>query len=149
MSWKTTKGKVKGKIIMFKKVWKADDLKGEKPIDDAYGYWNNYRGCFDLNYSSILTKLIQEAGRWCEHYASDLFISWKTVEKELENAGLEDTCYYFGFRKMGVDHLPFILNRLNNGESTEIYRAIWKLEVIMGGTEDDRKCTMALSKVTI
>lgn len=27
---------------------------------------------FEINYSSILTKLIQECGRLCENYASDL-----------------------------------------------------------------------------
>lgn len=32
------------------------------------------KGGWRINYSSILSKLIQEAGRWCEHYASDLFI---------------------------------------------------------------------------
>lgn len=134
---------------MFRKQWKIEDLKSGNPILDTYGHWNNCKGVFDLNYSSILTRLIQEAGRWCEYYASDLFIDWKIIEKELENADLENTCHYFGFRKNGVDHLPFILSRLNNGESREVYRAIWKLEVIVENTDSNRKCTITLSKVTI
>ena len=44
---------------------------------------------WEINTSSILTKLIQEAGRWCESYASDLFIRWGVIQKGLENATVE------------------------------------------------------------
>lgn len=39
---------------------------------------------FDINYSSILTKLIQECGRLCEFYASDLFITWNSIVQKLK-----------------------------------------------------------------
>ena len=48
--------------------WKND-------IIEATGSWNDYRECWDINTSDILTKLIQAAGRLCDRYASDLFIS--------------------------------------------------------------------------
>ena len=35
-----------------------------------------------INLSSILTVLIQEAGRWCRSYASDLFIYWSSLQKQ-------------------------------------------------------------------
>lgn len=75
---------------------------------EAYGTY--YNGHFEINTSSILTRLIQDAGRWCEHYASDLFIQWNTVERivsELKpcNENLE---FKFGFREMGVDHNEWI-----------------------------------------
>lgn len=39
---------------------------------------------FNINTSSILTRLIQEAGRWCERFASDLFVSWRSIEQKLK-----------------------------------------------------------------
>ena len=60
---------------------------------------------WDINYSDILTKLIQYAGRYCESYASDLFIIWNyCVERKLKNPDLESFTLKFGFREMGVDH---------------------------------------------
>ena len=41
------------------------------------GSYNPLEGKWEINYSSILTRLIQEAGRWCEYYASDLFVQQK------------------------------------------------------------------------
>lgn len=59
------------------------------------GYFNTLQGNWEINYSSILTKLIQEAGRWCEHYASDLFITWKhNIDKKLDD-GYRKLCIWF------------------------------------------------------
>ena len=42
-------------------------------------------GKASINLSSILTVLIQEAGRWCRSYASDLFIYWSSLQKQVED----------------------------------------------------------------
>ena len=56
---------------------------------------------FKINYSSILTKLIQECGRLCESYASDLFIDWGIIDKKLQEKTLETSVHLFGIREMG------------------------------------------------
>ena len=49
------------------------------------GSYSPSKGKWEINYSSILTKLIQEAGRWTERYASDLFLGWKEIDEILSN----------------------------------------------------------------
>ena len=75
----------------------------------AEGRWQtpifDNKECWDINYSSILTQLIQYAGRYTESYASDLFIIWKfCVDKKLEDPELKSYSLLFGFREGGVDH---------------------------------------------
>ena len=91
---------------------------------------------FNINYSSILTKLIQECGRLCESYASDLFVYWNTINEKLQEKTMETSTHLFGIREMGVDHNPFILSRYNNSGcySKHEYRKIYRLDIIV---EDD------------
>lgn len=65
-------------------------------------------GRWNINYSGILSDLIRKAGRYCKHYASDLFIDWEDIENGLSNADYKGGTYLFGFREMGVDHDTFI-----------------------------------------
>ena len=89
---------------------------------------------FDINYSDILTKLIQECGRLCEHYASDLFITWSRIVRELENRTMETSSYLFGIREMGVDHNEFVLSRCNNGSRPYYaYRKLYRLDITIEG----------------
>lgn len=92
------------------------------------------RDC-DINYSSILTKLIQECGRLCESYASDLFITWNSIERKLKEKTMETTAYLFGIREMGVDHNEFVLSRYNNNgcNAKHEYRKIYRLDVTVEG----------------
>ena len=90
---------------------------------------------FNIKYSSILTRLIQECGRLCESYASDLFITWNGVARKLKEKTMETSVYLFGIREMGVDHNEFVLNRYNNNEhyARHEYRKIYRLDVIVEG----------------
>ena len=89
---------------------------------------------FDINYSSILTKLIQECGRLCESYASDLFITWNSIMQKLEEKTMETSAYLFGIREMGVDNNDFILSRCNNGSRAYYaYRKIYRLDITIEG----------------
>lgn len=81
------------------------------------------RGKWGVSYSPILTRLIQEAGRFCERFASDLFIDWKGVE-EWMNDPTERRVWMFGFRRNGVDHDAYVLTGHNERE----YRSLWILE---------------------
>ena len=90
---------------------------------------------FSINYSSILTKLIQECGRLCESYASDLFIDWNIIDEKLQEKTMETSTYLFGIREMGVDHNPFVLSRYNNSgcHAKYEYRKIYRLDIIVDG----------------
>lgn len=83
-----------------------------------------------INYSSILTRLIQEAGRICEFYASDLFIDWRSIVEALEDGTIETGSYLFGFRDSGVDEAQSVLYWYNEtSHGREYYSAIWRLDI--------------------
>ena len=89
---------------------------------------------FEVNYSSILTKLIKECGRLCESYASDLFVDWNEITQKLKDKTMESSTYLFGIREMGVDHSEFVLSRYNNNNHAYYeYRKIYRLDVIIDG----------------
>lgn len=136
----TATGKGENKM---KKEYSFDDFKmneyAHKPIT-ASGYISAYSGRFDVNTSSILTRLIQEAGRFCEHFASDLFIDWKSIESFIdESAGkMESKTFLLGFREYGVDGNSFIFSRYNGGAylcPEKEYRSIWRLDIDARGDE--------------
>lgn len=100
---------------------------------------------WEINTSSILTKLIQEAGRWCESYASDLFIRWGEIQKGLETATVEPGKHVFAFRESGVDGNREYKNypdACGSYSSCDYYRAVWILDVSISGD----KITMQLRK---
>ena len=103
-----------------------------KPIR-ADGYWSTYENHWDINYSSILTRLIQSAGRFCKNYASDLFIDWINIEKRLTEENLYTDGVYeylFGMRKQGVDHMSYVLSNVNNGKYlSDYYSELFKLTI--------------------
>ena len=100
---------------------------------------------WDINYSSILTKLIQECGRLCERYASDLFIDWSSIEGQIKDRCLETSTRLFGIRENGVDHNTFVLSRYeNNGRNARHeYRKIYRLDI----TVDNGDITMELYEI--
>jgi hypothetical protein len=86
------------------------------------------KGKWDINYSGILTQLIQEAGRWCVRYASDLFIEWETLKKKLDNGDLfgKENEFVFAFRENGVDDDSYY-ERHKTDE--DYYRSVWFLDI--------------------
>lgn len=99
-----------------------------------YDMFNPSKGKWVINSSDILTKLIQVSGKVCRCYASDLFISWCTLEHELTKKEIENRKFLFGFREMGVDHAPYILNHLNNPALSpyeNTYKAVYMIELFI------------------
>ena len=89
---------------------------------------------FEINYSSILTRLIKECGRLCESYASDLFVDWNGISRKLKEKSMETSSYLFGIREMGVDHSEFVLSRYNNNSHAYYeYRKIYRLDIVIEG----------------
>lgn len=91
------------------------------------GAYNMHLGKWEINTSSILTRLIQEAGRWCVHYASDLFVQWKyEIESKLDNGTLESDTFVFAMYRSGVHHKAWYEN---HKDEPNYYRAVWFLDV--------------------
>lgn len=103
-------------------------------------------GRWDINYSSILTKLIQQTGKYCQNYASDLFIDWNSVERELEKGEDINETYIFGLRTMGVDHKFYYENRVNHPElyGAPNYHEVWELTVIADKAKRDIEMALKL-----
>ena len=88
---------------------------------------------FEINTSSILTKLIQDAGRFCESYASDLFVQWDyEVERRLKDGSIRTTTQVFAMRENGVDHKEWY--EMHKDE-TRYYRAVWFLDITVDGND--------------
>lgn len=87
------------------------------------------------NFSSEWSRLINEAGRWCESYASDILIDFESIKAYLERlASGEETEgreFWFGFRQMGVDGLSFIQSRTEREYASHVYRAVWRWRFIV------------------
>lgn len=105
----------------------------------------NSDGKIEVNLSSIFTRLIQEAGRWCESYASDILVDIDSVKNclklnveewkddrhyETDENGNDMLHFAFGFRQSGVDHKEWIIeNQKSEQRKYHYYRAIWDLEI--------------------
>ena len=100
------------------------------------GYWAEMRpysreGHWEINYSSILTKLIQSAGKYCKYYASDLFIDWRSIDRAIESGLPIDDTWIFAMRDMGVDHKSFYEARKNQRDiyGSGNYHEVWQLTI--------------------
>lgn len=95
----------------------------------------------DINLSGILTKLIQDTGRFVEHYASDLFITWEhaiALTDKHEVTPDEDSIIVFGMRECGVDHNAYFMSRTYSQESKSTYRKIYALRITTEYKEQPR-----------
>ena len=85
----------------------------------------------NLNLSSIITRLIQDVGRFCERFASDFIISWDMVRKQLEPRPVTEPYYtveIFGIRRAGVDHNMAVSAALT-GSTASVRCTLWDMEL--------------------
>ena len=81
--------------------------------DDGSSYFEERNQIKHLNLSSPLTKLIQDAGRYCTRFASDLFIDWRMILGYFEDETITDPKYFvIGIRETGVDHSTYFLHHM-------------------------------------
>ena len=91
---------------------------GRAPLDsDSY----------DINLSTILTKLIQEAGRFCDRYASDLFIDWTSILDVINNE--EDGIFAIGIRDNGVDGSSYVIHHVQTDWNDYYYKRLYAVRV--------------------
>lgn len=122
----------------------------------TYINMNNHYDESDINVSDIATRLIQETGRWVEHWASDFIITWDTVRKCI-NEHMKTTdilptkVFFFGLRSNGVDHTEYIASNLygDTGLNPYLYRKVFAVQV-MDVTDDDtdKRVLVTLKDVT-
>lgn len=68
----------------------------------------------NINLSEILDRLIFSAGRFCQRYASDMFISWQHVLNTIENGIEPRQVLMLATRRFGVDGDDFIMCNLDD-----------------------------------
>ncbi len=121
-----------------------DLIKDKQPIMSETGTYRAMTGkkpSWSINLSSISTKLIQEVGRFCERYASDFLISWKTIENLL-NTPPKDLLPHerfgvqlFAIRQDGVDGNSYFICRAKDDQYArklpdyyrKTYAVTWKI----------------------
>lgn len=104
-------------------------------VSERFDISEDYFGRFNgLNTSSLYSFLIKEAGRLCDHYASDMFIDLKTLDNAI--AGSESVLFtqdsyrwVVGIRDYGVDHDSFLECRMKEHSVARNYRKIYYLEI--------------------
>lgn len=89
---------------------------------------------WEINWTSIQSKLIYLAGRYCDRFASDINIDVFTIMKQLEHRVLKSGTHLYGFREDGVDSNSFVINRYSRQyEYSNLYgaqyRALWRLDI--------------------
>ena len=82
----------------------------------------------NVNYSSIVSELIQAAGTLCEYFASDIVYDIKDLENYIENT--REEVVFIGIRDSGVDSTIAIKQKLKNSATygTNNYIRLYRLE---------------------
>jgi hypothetical protein len=169
-------------IIMVKNLF--DDMifaflrnRGNEKLSDKEDKLNVFKEAFDnsnivlnhtecsltdaetVNVSDIATKLIQTAGRFCKHYASDFLISWEDVttalkshdfKEALQNKDIDGLYVTFGFRESGVDHSAWIQNQHSQyqiGYCEQYYREIYTVGIFINETNGYIRLNVVLKDV--
>lgn len=101
-------------------------------LDDGRPYFNErFNGIW---LAGLFTLLINEAGRLCDSYASDMFYELQTLYKDLNGNDavlFEQETYrtVIGIRDMGVDHEAFVNLRADAEGCIYNYREMFLITV--------------------
>ena len=140
----------------YKTINKAFDMTKDV-ISEAKGkiVFGAYGRSVNINTSSILTTLIQDTGRFVENYASDLFITWKSVEALLESDTTKPGRYIisFGMYDCGVDSNNFVIRKLEGSDHgsgfINAHRAGYRRVLAVSiELDEDNYITMQLKNIT-
>lgn len=110
----------------------------EKTVDNneivETGIKKPYSDKYAINLSNILTKLIQDTGRLCDRFASDLIIDWDIIRDAI-NDDSKNHVFAIGIRANGVDGNGYIVSHMFNDWSPHYYRRIYGVAVTHGYNE--------------
>lgn len=108
-------------------------------------------GCYSINISSILTKLIQDTGRFCDTHADDILFDLEDIVK-IAKHGVENmiphvTVKAVGIRASGVDGAEYIFNNMNNNWHDDYYRRIYVIKITHLVEHDEDTVTVELRDI--
>jgi hypothetical protein len=137
----TTKQEIIEKLSMQigikdKEIQELKDLVNGNVKANGYKWLDNHGNIrWEINTSSILTKLIKIAGRLCDDYASDLFILWSCdIDEPLKAGNMESQTFVFAFYDSGIHsgiHHKCLWDIYKDDDS--YYREVWFLDVTING----------------
>lgn len=126
----------------YKYLEKAFDKK-EKAVVDVISYNKS-----NINLSEIESILVANAGRYCEHYASDIICDVKELHDCIKDDDKTNEILAIGLRENGTDENTYLTCRLNQcNTETDIcnlicnyYRKIFLIKIIKA--KDIVRCIM-------
>lgn len=129
-------------------------LKKEKPLFSKKGTIvrnsTDNKQYMSINLSDIMTKLIQDTGRFCERYASDLIISYESMMGVVNNLDTNRKTHYewFGLRQSGVDGIAYVLCNMNQNPASYCSQYYRKLYCVRVSAIKDNEITVDLLDMT-
>ena len=129
-------------------------LAKEKPLFSAKGAIvknsADNKPYMSINLSDIMTKLIQDTGRFCERYASDLIINYESLVNVTNSLDTDRKPHYewFGLRQSGVDGIAYILCNMNQNSASYCSQYYRKLYCIRVSAIEDDEITVDLLDMT-
>lgn len=123
----------------------TDDIyykSGYEPLYKIQGVFSN--GRLNINLSDMYNFLIQEVGRFCEHYASDFLITYDSLTRLIENTCPDNpTTYRFiGIRESGVDDVAYVISRMTKDHPEYLasyYRKLYAIRIRHEGLDHSPK----------
>ena len=82
----------------------------------VYDHTDDFSNPVNINISDITTFLIQNVGRYCDRYASDLLISHEALINTINNLNPDRKTEYMwlGLRESGVDGIAYIIANIKD-----------------------------------
>ncbi len=101
---------------------------------EVYDNPYNFSNPVNINISDITTFLIQNVGRYCDRYASDLLISYESLINTINNLNPDRKNEYLwlGLRKSGVDGIAYIIANMKDHSPEYIatyYRKVFCIKI--------------------
>lgn len=95
---------------------------------------DNFNNPVSINISDITTFLIQNVGRYCDRYASDLLISHESLINTINNMNpnRKNEYLWLGLRESGVDGIAYIIANIKNHSPEYIaayYRKVFCIKI--------------------
>lgn len=95
---------------------------------------DNFNNPVSINISDITTFLIQNVGRYCDRYASDLLISHESLINTINNMNpnRKNEYLWLGLRESGVDGIAYIIASMKDHSPEYIatyYRKVFCIKI--------------------
>lgn len=119
-------------------------------LDECYSYLSPATSV-NINISSIIDKIITNAGRFCERYASDVLFDLNYINYIIKNYNPnqpEEYIICFGIRRDGVDGNSFLESRIKNDfhnnpwRISEYYRKILAVHIFFDEENSELHCIL-------